>query len=279
MLHILKDLKGLHVAAVDQECGEVEDVLFDDLGMVVRYFVVKTGSWLNHRSVLIAPQAIKGAHPESGVLLSNLTRREIEASPPLEEARPVVRAYEESLAEHYAWNPYWASAIDPAFGPFGMMMPGSFYAGQGLPLAHREAAPTLLASDPHLQSARQFAGYTLRAQDGEVGHVKDLMVDAADWQIKYLVVATGHWFTRRPVVVDCVFIHAIHWFDRDIELSLRRLDIERAPAYDPEQYGAAFASNLTVYYRGLLERWRENLGLHSTHHAPPSPVDRSEDHR
>jgi hypothetical protein len=278
MLHILKDLKGLKVAAVDEECGEVEDVLFDDLGMVVRYFVVKTGSWLNHRFVLIAPQAITGAHPESGVLVSNLMRREIEASPPLEEAQPVARAYEESLAEHYAWNPYWATAIDPAFGPFGMMMPGGFYAGQGLPLQHQEVTAAVLAYDPHLQSAKQFAGYTLRALDGEVGHVKDLMVDAADWQIKYVVVATGHWYSRRPVVVDCVFIRAIHWVDRDIELSLRRVDIEQAPVYDPEQLGASFASNLTVYYRGLLERWRESLGLRPSHHAPASPVDRTEGH-
>ena len=265
MLHILKDLKGLKVAATDQNFGVVQDVLFDDLAMVVRYFVVKTGSWLDERPVLIAPQAIKGIHPESGVLVSNLSRKDIEASPQLEANVPVARRYEESLAEHYAWEPYWAMPIDPSFGPFGMMMPGIFYAGQGLP--YHTSPQVALARDPHLQSAAEIAGYALRAEDGEVGHVRDLLIDASDWQIKYLVVDTGYWYARRPVVIDRTWITGIDWVAHDIDVHLRRDDIKNAPPYDPDELGATFASDLTVYYRGLLERWQESLGLHTAEGA------------
>lgn len=46
--------------------------------------------------------------------------------------------------------------------------------------------------DFHLQTATAVMGYTIRAEDGEIGHVKDVLVDEKAWAIRYLVVDTEH---------------------------------------------------------------------------------------
>ena len=59
MARTWKELDGCKVLATDGEIGEVKDFFFDIQEWTVRYFIVRTGSWLRHRDVLIAPEAVK----------------------------------------------------------------------------------------------------------------------------------------------------------------------------------------------------------------------------
>ena len=54
-LHRLENLSGYHLQANDGEIGKVRQVYFDDERWIVRYFVVRTGSWLSRREVLVTP--------------------------------------------------------------------------------------------------------------------------------------------------------------------------------------------------------------------------------
>jgi hypothetical protein len=47
--------------------------------------------------------------------------------------------------------------------------------------------------DPHLRSTKDVTGRTIQAQDGEIGHVSDFVVDEEDWAIRYLIVDTRNW--------------------------------------------------------------------------------------
>jgi hypothetical protein len=51
-----------------------------------------------------------------------------------------------------------------------------------------------VANDPHLRSARDTMGYTIRAVDGDIGHLDDYLVDEETWTFRYLVVATRNWW-------------------------------------------------------------------------------------
>lgn len=259
MLHLLKDIKGLSLQSAGQQVGHVTDILFDDLAFTVRYLVIKTGGWLSGREVLIAPAAISGVHPEGAMLETTLSKEQIENSPPLVVNPPVARQYEELLHDYYSWTPYWGAAMVPSFGLFEAPPSSPRAEWVSLSEAARSQLERLNKGDPHLQSANDVEGYNLHASDGDVGEVKDFLVDIKDWQIRYLVVETGHWFASRKVVVARTWIRNIDWAAEDIGVALTRADIEHTPPYDPQAFGATYESDLTIYYKNLFDRWLEKL--------------------
>jgi sporulation protein YlmC with PRC-barrel domain len=63
----------------------------------------------------------------------------------------------------------------------------------------------------HLQTATSVIGYAIRAEDGEIGHVKDILVDDKAWAIRYLVVDTEHWWAGRTVLVSPGWLTRVAW--------------------------------------------------------------------
>ncbi|MFW6029814.1 MAG: PRC-barrel domain-containing protein, partial [Halanaerobiales bacterium] len=92
-----------------EEIGKVKDFYFDSQELIVRYIIVDTGSWLISRKVLISPEAFEQVDWEESSILTNLSKKEIEESPPIEKEQPVSRQMEMKLAEHFDWMSYWAA--------------------------------------------------------------------------------------------------------------------------------------------------------------------------
>jgi len=65
--------------------------------------------------------------------------------------------------------------------------------------------------DCHLQTATAVVGYTIRAEDGEIGHVKDVLVDDKAWAIRYLVVDTEEWWAGKTVLVSPGWLSRVTW--------------------------------------------------------------------
>lgn len=85
MLHKATYLLGFHMLATDGEIGHVDDFLLDEK-LALRYLVVDTSNWIGGKSVLVSAPAIdKIDSPEKRIHL-NLTREQIEHSPPVEAA-------------------------------------------------------------------------------------------------------------------------------------------------------------------------------------------------
>jgi hypothetical protein len=55
--------------------------------------------------------------------------------------------------------------------------------------------------EPHLQAATAVMGYALETEDGEIGHVEDLLVDDTDWLIRYLREDTKNRWAGQSVLV------------------------------------------------------------------------------
>ena len=87
----------------------------------------------------------------------------------------------------------------------------------------------------HLRSTEKVTGYNIRAADGEVGDVKDFIVNDADWKIDFLVVDTGHWLPGRKVIISPVLISNIDWTDSEVSVKTSVRHIKESPAYDPSQ--------------------------------------------
>lgn len=74
---------------------------------MVRYFVVRAGSWLLGRDVLIAPRAVLRVSEADERLQVDLSREQVEGCPPAYTAKPASRHYETIYHRYYGWEPYW----------------------------------------------------------------------------------------------------------------------------------------------------------------------------
>jgi hypothetical protein len=53
-----------------------------------------------------------------------------------------------------------------------------------------------------LRSIKQLYGDSLKASDGEIGHIKDFYFDDQKWAVRYVVADTGSWLSGRLVLIS-----------------------------------------------------------------------------
>ncbi|MBV5350279.1 PRC-barrel domain containing protein, partial [bacterium] len=75
----------------------------DDTHWTVRYLVADTGNWLTGRKVLLSPYALTAVNKEKEYISVDLSKKQIENSPPLESDQPVSKQFEESYYGYYDW--------------------------------------------------------------------------------------------------------------------------------------------------------------------------------
>ncbi len=234
MLFAVSGLEGCPIAASDGRIGAVKDFLFDDQSWKIRWMAVDTGDWLPGRKVLIHPSAIAPLEippkprlpmmsPGDSLEVSvNLTKQQIEASPEAREDDPVSKDMTALLYGYYGWDPDW----------------GATNTGESAIVAEaaaRRAADieTGPEGDPHLRSAASVKGYHVHASDGELGHVENFLADDANWDIRYLVVATRSWWPGKIVRLAPYAVTDIDSLDRQVKLNVTRDQVKSAPAWDP----------------------------------------------
>jgi uncharacterized protein YrrD len=210
-------LKGYALHARDGDIGKLEEIYFDDKRWVVRYFVVRTGSWLLGRHVLIVPSVITGVDEEQECLQVDLAKEQIKHAPPVDTVLPVSRHYEKEYYRYYGWEPYWND-----FWPSPYVMPSP----EGEPEAPEH---------PHLRSSHEIRGYAIHARDGDIGYVDDFIVEDPGWLVRYLVVDTGKWLPGKRVLIAPTWIGQVDWSRQEVTVEQDRDAIEAAPPYDPAQ--------------------------------------------
>jgi hypothetical protein len=71
-------------------------------------------------------------------------------------------------------------------------------------------------------------GYHLFANDGEIGHVDDFLIDE-DWTVRYLVVDTSNFIGGKAVLISSADIVNIDSPEKKIHVNLSREQIKHAP--------------------------------------------------
>ncbi len=226
MLQSIKQLHGDKLGASDGEIGHVEDFYFDDKSWAIRYLVADTGTWLTGRQVLLSPHAIGGLHQVGKVLLVNLTRKQIEASPVIETHKPVSRQYEEEYYGYYGWPKYWDGSEIwglsgfPVLNLSGKIPGGKSATANGSQPKH---------ADAHLRSTQAVSGYHVQATDGIIGHVCDFMIDDKSWALQQLVVKIGHRFAGKEVQIPTGKVDQISYEKSTVFLNLTKDAVEQSP--------------------------------------------------
>jgi hypothetical protein len=55
---------------------------------------------------------------------------------------------------------------------------------------------------PHLRALTALTKYTVQSEDGEIGHVEDVLVDDRAWAIRYLVVNAEKWCPDKSILIS-----------------------------------------------------------------------------
>ena len=113
----------------------------------------------------------------------HLTKEQVEKSPPIETEKPVARQYEEEWHTYYGYPAYWLAPETVAFGA----MPPAIVA-PSMPAGESKKE----SGDPHMRSTGQVIGYSIQANDGDIGHVDNFVIDDNDWIVRYVVI-TRSW--------------------------------------------------------------------------------------
>ena len=222
MLHNTKELYGHKLTATDGDLGHVKDFYLDDRSWAVRYVIVDTGHWLSGRQVLLSPRALGQLDQAGQRLHVKLTRKQIEDSPSIETHLPVSRQFEQEYYRYYGWPGYWETTgflgvADPAIiSPFAAPDSGHHH-------GHNQR------EDAHLRSTKAVTGYAIEATDGELGSVRGFMVDDQAWEIRQLVVETGHWYSGKEILIAPSKVERISYDESKVFVDLTKADLQRNP--------------------------------------------------
>ena len=224
MLIKAKKLNGYKLDGLDGEIGKVKDFYFDDRHWTIRYLVADTGNWLVANQVLISPYALNAVEKFEKDISVNLTKAQIEKSPPLSSHKPVSLQFEEDYYGYYGWPSYWSGTSVWGDNPFIERDRNKW------PKSSKPAK----SWDRHLRSTHAVTGYHLQALDGEIGHVEDFIIDDENWTIRYLVVTTKNWWPGKKVLVSPLWIERMSWDDSKVFTNLSRQTIKESPEYSEE---------------------------------------------
>ena len=243
MLNKAKTVKGYKLDSLDGEIGKVKEFYFDDQHWAIRYLIAETGTWLTGRQVLISPYALVAVNNEKQNIEINLTRKQIEESPPLESDKPVSQQFEDAYYGFYGWPLYWGGPYMWGAYPFIVRDPEKLK-------EHTQGETTW---DPYLRSTRDVTGHHIQAADGEIGHVEDFIFDDETWAIRYLIINTQNWWPGKKVLVSPQWIERVSWIESKVFVNLTCETIRQSPEYTEE-------SLLTRDYETELHRHYNRRG-------------------
>lgn len=227
MLRMMHSLKGYTLAARDDAFGKVKDFLFDEEDWTIRYMVADTGNWLPGRTVLISPVVLERPDWASGTFLVNLSRADIERAPPLESDAPVSRQYEMDWHDTMGYPYYWGGSM-----PWGWVTtPWDILKAKRVRSEEEGSEPE--DQNRVLRSAEEVRKYRVDANNGEIGHVDDFIMDDETLAIRYLVIDTHNWLPGRKVLLAPGWIDGIDWNLHQVSTTLSRESVKNSPDFNP----------------------------------------------
>jgi uncharacterized protein YrrD len=248
----IDSLVGYTMGATDGEIGKVMEFYFDDDTWTIRYLIIKTGSWLFGRKVLLSPDALIKNSWKTGTFFVNLSKEQVANSPDIDTDKPVSRQQEMELYEHYPWQDYWGGGYY-AGGIWGVTYPTSILNEKIANVP--ESNGIITEDDQHLRSTRAVTGYNIHATDGIIGHVTDFIFDSASWKLLYLVVDTHHWFGEKKVLVEIQHIKEVRWANSQIMVDVAMDAIKNCRPFDEQEFAYAETAHVTDKKPAMQPGW------------------------
>lgn len=240
MLRRLKDLNDYTMSSLDGDWGDVSDFYFDDVRWTVRYLVVDTsGFWEPGSQVLVSPIAFREIDWDSHRIQLRLTQDRVQGSPELDLTRPIPRGYERQYCRYYDLPPYWGQ---------GKVWGGSEYP-ESLAVDHWRERNEDSTDESHLRSVREVTGFHIEGLDGEIGRIRDFVIDDRTWTIRYLVADANAWWRGQSVLLAPHWIEHINFNEGIVRMNMPRRIIQASPEWSPgDPIGKEYELRLRQHY-------------------------------
>lgn len=249
MLRSAKKLIGYKIDATDGKMGNVVDLTVDPNSWRIRHVIADTGNWLPGRRVLLSTEAMDSPDWSTGRFPVHLDKDQVREAPGLDADISDITspARLEALHAHFGWSNFW---------PAGPVVNPAVYERE---LVDAEAGKP---HEPESGQARaaytlnEISGYGIAASDGEIGSVKDLIMDDEDWRARYLVVDTGKWLPGKKVLLSTDWIQACDWAESEMTVDLSRDSIKDCPEFDPSSPVSREVEERLYDFHGRPKYWR-----------------------
>lgn len=85
-----------------------------------------------------------------------------------------------------------------------------------------------------LWRSSHIIGYALRATDGSIGSVADLLFDDTHWKVRWAVIDTGSWLPGRKVILPSASLGRPDAAVREVPVEVDRKTVENSPGIDTD---------------------------------------------
>lgn len=85
-----------------------------------------------------------------------------------------------------------------------------------------------------LRSIHELIGYEIKAGDGHVGKVADVLFMDREWVVSYFVADTGGWLSGRKILLPPAVIGRPDWTHCEVPVRMSKEQIENAPPLDSD---------------------------------------------
>jgi len=106
-----------------------------------------------------------------------------------------------------------------------------------------------------LWSFEHLRGYTLRATDGTLGDVHDVLFDDREWTVRYLVVDTGAWLSGRRVLIIPAVLDRPDPERREFPVALTQEQVRNSPDIDTDKPVSREQETTLYGYYGWPNYW------------------------
>ena len=248
MKHSLKNILGYTIETTDGMKGKVKDFLFDEDKWIVRYIDADFGSFFKDKRILLPANVLIDPLWDSKHFPLNITKEDIDKSPTPEDKSTVSREYEKELMKYYGYATYWSSGYIPHTHT------AMYYPARPLNVPTKKVSEEKIIEeklDTKLRSFSEVKGYHILAQDGNLGHVEDMIADDSDWQLIYLIVDTSNWRPwSKKVILLINWLEKISYETREVSIDVHTDIIKDAPEFDTSKpVDQAFEEALSDYYQ------------------------------
>jgi sporulation protein YlmC with PRC-barrel domain len=214
----MSEIRGFKAFCTGGEVGKVSDLYFDDEKWIVRYLIVDTGSWLTRHSVLISPLSVEAVSWETRQIRLSIDREKVEKSPDIDYHKPISRQQEAEYHSYYGYPYYWADTSMWELSPIPAYVPAT----------SPKQSPETPQEDNHLRSTNEIIGCQVKASDGEIGRVRDLLVDEDSWGVKSIVIDEADAPEQSGLDLPVSSVLRLSWTDRSVYVNVSRDEIRPA---------------------------------------------------
>jgi hypothetical protein len=110
-----------------------------------------------------------------------------------------------------------------------------------------------------LRNSSEIIGYTIGANDGQLGRVADFLFDDDTWLVRWLVIDTGSWLSGRKVLLPPSVLGHFSAVGDQFSVRLTKQQIKDSPGVDTDLPVSRQMESNTYDYYGWNPYWNRGL--------------------